>query len=84
MRKLRRLLDGVEPELLERAEHAILHVDGGREVRDLRLRWVGHRLQGDATVVVGGRVDRRGTGSRRRPSARPSPTCTRSTACACG
>ena len=49
----RRLLDGVEPELLERAEHAILHVDGVREVRDLRLRWVGHRLQGDATVVVG-------------------------------
>jgi cation diffusion facilitator family transporter len=49
----RRLLDGVEPELLERAEHAILHVDGVREVRDLRLRWVGHRLQGDATVLVG-------------------------------
>jgi cation diffusion facilitator family transporter len=48
----RRLLDGIEPELLDTAEHALLHATGVREVRDLRLRWVGHRLQGDATVLV--------------------------------
>lgn len=48
----RRLLDGVDPELVDTAEHAILHVDGIREVRDLRLRWVGHRLQGEATVLI--------------------------------
>src|SRR4051812_37237827 len=48
----RRLLDGIEPDLLDTAEHALLHVDGVREVRDLRLRWVGHRLQGQATIVV--------------------------------
>lgn len=48
----RRLMDGIEPELLQRAEHAILHVDGVRSIAELRLRWVGHRLQGDAAIVV--------------------------------
>lgn len=46
----RRLLDAIEPELMERAEHALGHVDGVLAVEELRLRWVGHRLQGDALV----------------------------------
>ncbi|GAA2859688.1 Co/Zn/Cd cation transporter [Microbacterium arabinogalactanolyticum] len=48
----RRLLDGVEPELVDRAQHALEHVDGLIDVERLRLRWVGHRLQGDAVVRV--------------------------------
>ena len=48
----RRLMDGIEPDLLARAEHAIHHVDGVRSIEELRLRWVGHRLQGDAAIVV--------------------------------
>ncbi|MCU1441541.1 MAG: cation transporter [Rhodoglobus sp.] len=48
----RRLMDGVEPELVSRLEHAIEHVAGVREVGEVRLRWVGHRMQGDAIVVV--------------------------------
>lgn len=48
----RRLLDGVEPGLVDRAEHALEHVDGIERVDRLRLRWVGHRLQGDALVVA--------------------------------
>ena len=48
----RRLMDGIDPDLLERAEHALLHVDGVREIAELRLRWTGHRVQGDATVLV--------------------------------
>jgi cation diffusion facilitator family transporter len=51
----RRLMDGIEPELLAAAEHALLHTAAVQEVRDLRLRWVGHRLQGEAIVVVGDR-----------------------------
>lgn len=51
----RRLMDGIDPDLLATAEHALEHVPGIQEVRDLRLRWVGHRLQGAATVVVGER-----------------------------
>lgn len=48
----RRLMDGIEPELVERADHALHHVDDVLEVDQLRLRWVGHRLRGDAVVRV--------------------------------
>jgi cation diffusion facilitator family transporter len=51
----RRLLDGIEPELLDRAEHALDHVDGIVTTNQVRLRWVGHRLQGDAVVVTADR-----------------------------
>ena len=51
----RRLMDGIEPSLLARAEHAIEHVDGVHAVREVRLRWVGHRLHGDALIVTGDR-----------------------------
>lgn len=47
-----RLMDGIDPDLYERAEHALEHVDGVRDVRELRLRWIGHRLTGSATIVV--------------------------------
>jgi divalent metal cation (Fe/Co/Zn/Cd) transporter len=45
-------MDGIEPELLERAEHALDHTPGVLSVPRLQLRWVGHRLQGAATVQV--------------------------------
>ncbi|MGN6446843.1 cation diffusion facilitator family transporter [Amnibacterium sp.] len=48
----RRLLDAIDPDLLETAEHALQHVDGITRVDRVRLRWVGHRLQGDARIVV--------------------------------
>lgn len=48
----RRLMDGIEPELVERADHALHHVEDVLEVEQLRLRWVGHRLRGDAVVRV--------------------------------
>lgn len=50
----RRLLDGVEPELVERARHALEHVDGISAVERVRLRWVGHRLEGDAVISTSG------------------------------
>jgi cation diffusion facilitator family transporter len=46
----RRLMDGIEPDLLGRVEHALEHVDGIHRVERVRLRWVGHRLEGDALV----------------------------------
>jgi cation diffusion facilitator family transporter len=48
----RRLLDGIDPDLLATAEHALEHVRGVQQIQDVRLRWVGHRLQGDATLTV--------------------------------
>ena len=48
----RRLLDGVEPELVDEAEHALQHIPEVTAVNELRLRWAGHRLQGDAVVRI--------------------------------
>jgi divalent metal cation (Fe/Co/Zn/Cd) transporter len=46
----RRLMDGIEPELVDRAEHALQHLAEVESVESVRLRWVGHRLHGDALV----------------------------------
>jgi cation diffusion facilitator family transporter len=48
----RRLLDGIEPDILEQVEHAPLHVDGVREVHEVRARWMGHRLHADLHITV--------------------------------
>lgn len=48
----RRLMDGVEPDDVVQAEHALRHVDQVTAVDQLRLRWVGHRLRGDAVIRI--------------------------------
>ncbi|NQX10260.1 cation transporter [Microbacteriaceae bacterium VKM Ac-2855] len=48
----RRLMDGIEPELLDRADHALRTTPGVLDVLHLQMRWVGHRLQGSATIAV--------------------------------
>ena len=48
----RRLMDGIEPELVDTAEVALSATPGVLSVPKLTLRWVGHRLQGTATVLV--------------------------------
>lgn len=48
----RRLMDGIEPELVEKAEHTLERTPGVIAVPGLQLRWVGHRLQGTATIQV--------------------------------
>jgi cation diffusion facilitator family transporter len=48
----RRLMDGIEPELVDRARHALEHTPGVLSVPKIQLRWVGHRLQGAATLVL--------------------------------
>uniref|UniRef100_UPI00403FC97D cation diffusion facilitator family transporter n=1 Tax=Streptomyces sp. SS7 TaxID=3108485 RepID=UPI00403FC97D len=50
----RRVLDAVDPALVDRAERALLEVDGVRGVGELRLRWIGHRLRAEVAVVVDG------------------------------
>lgn len=47
-----RLMDAIDPALVSKAERALEHTSGVEAVRDLRLRWVGHRLTGSATVEV--------------------------------
>jgi cation diffusion facilitator family transporter len=48
----RRLLDGVDPELVDRAEAAVASVPGIGRVVQTRLRWSGHRLSVECTVEV--------------------------------
>jgi cation diffusion facilitator family transporter len=49
---MRRLLDGVEPEVVDKVEAVIAGVDGVRNVADLRVRWHGHQLQVSASISV--------------------------------
>ncbi|MEU6096760.1 cation diffusion facilitator family transporter [Streptomyces sp. NPDC047079] len=52
----RRLLDAVDPVLVDRAERALRRVPGVQEVGELRLRWIGHRLRAEVAVMVDGEV----------------------------
>jgi cation diffusion facilitator family transporter len=52
----RRVMDAVDPALVDRAEQALREVDGVRGVGELRLRWIGHRLRAEVAVVVDGDV----------------------------
>jgi cation diffusion facilitator family transporter len=47
-----RLMDAVDPELVDRAVDAIGSVDGIDSVRELRIRWIGHTLRAEADVTV--------------------------------
>lgn len=48
----RRLLDGVEPGLVDTAEAVIAGVDGVRDIADLKMRWQGHQHHISASIAV--------------------------------
>ncbi|HET7743024.1 MAG TPA: cation diffusion facilitator family transporter, partial [Mycobacterium sp.] len=48
----RRLLDGVDPRLVEIAEETLATRPGVRSVRSVRMRWIGHRLHADVELDV--------------------------------
>src|SRR5215210_2142162 len=52
----RRIMDAVDPELVDRAERALLATPGVLEVRSIRMRWIGHRLHAEADLDIDGRV----------------------------
>jgi cation diffusion facilitator family transporter len=47
-----RMLDGVDPEVVEELRHAASHVDGVEQVADVRARWIGHRLHAEVNIAV--------------------------------
>lgn len=47
-----RIMDAVDPGLIDRLEHAASHVEGVQSVHDVRARWLGHRLEADLRIVV--------------------------------
>jgi cation diffusion facilitator family transporter len=48
----RRLMDGVEPSMVDRAEDALTRSPGVRAVDAVRLRWTGHEVHAEATLGV--------------------------------
>jgi cation diffusion facilitator family transporter len=48
----RRLLDGVDPALVDVAEQALAAQPGVQAVRSVQMRWIGHRLHADAELDV--------------------------------
>lgn len=48
----RRLMDGVDPALIDTAEAALAARPGVRSVRSVRMRWIGHRLHADAELDI--------------------------------
>lgn len=40
-----RLIDGVDPAITDEIRHAANHVEGVKAITDVKVRWLGHRLQ---------------------------------------
>ena len=51
-----RMLDGVDPDVVDDIRHASEHVPGVRTVLDVRARWLGHRLTAELDVTVSGDI----------------------------
>ena len=47
-----RLLDGVDPEVIDEIRRAVSHVEGVEDVAEVRARWFGHRLRAEVNVAV--------------------------------
>jgi cation diffusion facilitator family transporter len=48
----RRLMDAVDPSIVDACEAALRSTPGVLDVPELRLRWLGHRLRAECTIVV--------------------------------
>jgi len=51
-RMSRRILDGIEPEIVDQVDSTVRSVEGVRDLADLRVRWQGHTLRVTASVCV--------------------------------
>ena len=47
-----RILDGVEPGVVEEIRHAASEVEGVERVAEVRARWIGHRLHAEINAAV--------------------------------
>jgi cation diffusion facilitator family transporter len=48
-----RLLDGVNPEVIDEIKHAVNHTPGVQDITEIRVRWIGHRLRAEVNIAVG-------------------------------
>jgi len=49
---LRRLLDAVDPQMVDDAEQVLRAVPGVVDVEGVRMRWTGHRIRAEADITV--------------------------------
>jgi cation diffusion facilitator family transporter len=47
-----RLIDGVDPEVIDKIRHVVSHVPGVEDVAEVRARWLGHRLRAEVNIAV--------------------------------
>jgi cation diffusion facilitator family transporter len=47
-----RLLDGVDPKVIDEIKYATKHVPGVEDIAEVRVRWIGHRLLADVNLAV--------------------------------
>jgi cation diffusion facilitator family transporter len=47
-----RLLDGVDPGMTDEVRRAVAHTPGVRDVAEIRVRWLGHRLHAEVNIAV--------------------------------
>jgi cation diffusion facilitator family transporter len=52
----RRLMDAIDPQLLDQAESAALSAEGVQAVSSVRARWIGHTIHAEAEVVADGDI----------------------------
>ena len=46
-----RLLDGVDPEIIDEIKYAVNHASGVKDITEVRVRWSGHRMHADLTQL---------------------------------
>ncbi|GIH92893.1 cation efflux system protein [Planobispora siamensis] len=51
-----RLMDAVDPHLVEQAEEVLAAVPGVRRVEAVRMRWIGHTMRAEVDILVGHRL----------------------------
>src|SRR5437867_999966 len=47
-----RLLDGIDPVVIDEIKDALMHVLGVHEVTEVRIRWLGHRMHAEVNITV--------------------------------
>jgi cation diffusion facilitator family transporter len=47
-----RLLDGVDPAVIDEIKHAASHTPGVLDVAEVRVRWLGHRMHAEVNLAV--------------------------------
>jgi len=51
-----RAIDGVDPEVIEKINHAVNHTKGVKKVSNLRARWLGHKLHAEINIAVNSKL----------------------------